>query len=148
MRKLSAIFLASMLTWSTAQATGMKCGAGKCGGSMASEKIDTKLLSDFHRTDTYAVHLMSHKALAVGNNEVQVLIEKDGKPVTNAKVKVKFFMPEMPGMPYMEYKEKFKLEDTTYKGVVNFSMGGTWQYHLKFKTADEKVHKVRGSVNL
>jgi len=27
-------------------------------------------------------------------------------------------------------------------------MSGTWQYHLKFKTIDNQVHTVRGSVNI
>ena len=90
----------------------------------------------------------SNKPLVVGNNEIAVALQKDGKVVTDAKVKIKVFMPEMPGMPYMEYKEKLKLDDKAYKGSVNFSMNGTWQYHLKFKTSDDKVHKVRGSVNI
>jgi len=27
-------------------------------------------------------------------------------------------------------------------------MSGTWQYHLKFKTSDKKIHTLRGSVNI
>ncbi|MCH9814604.1 MAG: FixH family protein [Epsilonproteobacteria bacterium] len=127
----------------------MKCGAGKCGASMNESKATfSKLLSDTHTTDGYTINLTSEKPLTVGNNDIKIALDASGKTITDAKVKIKFFMPEMPGMPYMEYKEKLKLDTDAYKGVVNFSMGGTWQYHLKFKTADEKVHKVRGSVNL
>ena len=61
---------------------------------------------------------------------------------------MKFFMPEMPGMPYMEYIGKAKLVDGKYKMLINFSMSGTWQFHLMFKTEDGKVHKIRSSVNL
>jgi len=96
----------------------------------------------------YTVKLKSEKSLVVGENTFFATLEKDGKAVTTAKVKAKFFMPEMPGMPYMEYKDKAKLIDGKYKFMINFSMGGTWQYHLMFKTADGKVHKVRSSVNL
>ena len=96
----------------------------------------------------YDVKLTSTKSLIVGNNDFFVELSKDGDAVTNAKVKIKVFMPEMPGMPYMEYKAKAKLIDGKYKMMVNFSMGGTWQYHLKFKSKDGKVHTVRGSVNL
>jgi len=149
MKKLSTVILGTLLTITFAQAEGMKCGAGKCSLSMKVEKTSSKLLSDRHTADDYQIVISSSKPLVVGNNNIEVtLYDKDMKQLTDAKVKVKFFMPEMPGMPYMEYKEKLKLDSKSYKGVVNFSMNGTWQYHLKFKTSDEKVHKVRGSVNL
>ena len=148
MKRLSTIALAVMLTSSLSFAEGMKCGAGKCGSSMKVENSNSKLLSDMHDGDGYKLMITSDKPLVVGNNDISVMLEKDEKTLTTAKVKIKFFMPEMPGMPYMEYKEKLKLDEKSYKGKVNFSMGGTWQYHLKFKTDDGKVHKVRGSVNL
>lgn len=96
----------------------------------------------------YEVKLTSEKSLIVGGNDMFVELSKDGNTVTDAKVKIKIFMPEMPGMPYMEYKDKAKLIDGKYKMMVNFSMGGTWQYQLKFKTKDGKIHTVRGSINL
>ena len=96
----------------------------------------------------YDIAISSEKSLVVGNNDIFVKLSKDGTALTNAKVKIKFYMPEMPGMPYMEYKSKGQLVGDSYKLPVNFSMSGTWQYQLKFKTADDKVHKVRGSVNL
>lgn len=96
----------------------------------------------------YDVVLTSSKSLVVGNNDMFVTLSQEGNPLTTAKVKAKFYMPEMPGMPYMEYKAKAKLIDGKYKMLINFSMGGTWQYQLKFKTTDGKVHKIRGSVNL
>jgi hypothetical protein len=48
----------------------------------------------------------------------------------------------------MESKAKGATTNGIFNTKVNFSMGGTWQYQLKFKTADGAVHKVRGSVNL
>lgn len=96
----------------------------------------------------YDVVLKSDKTLVMGDNDIFVTLSKDGKVITDAKVKIKFFMPEMPGMPYMEYKAKAKLVDGSYKMMVNFAMGGTWQYHLKFKSKDGKIHTVRGSVNI
>lgn len=148
MKKLSTILLASMLSFTMVQAEGMKCGAGKCGASMNIKKSTSNLLSDMHDVDGYKIMFTSNKPLVAGNNEIAVALQKDGKVVTDAKVKIKVFMPEMPGMPYMEHKEKLKLDDKGYKGSVNFSMNGTWQYHLKFKTSDNKVHKVRGSMNI
>lgn len=98
--------------------------------------------------DGYEVKLQSEKPLVVGTNTLVVTLAKDAKMLTNAKVKIKFFMPEMPGMPYMENEKKAKLVGGKYKISVNLSMGGTWQYHLMFKTEDGKVHKIRSSVNL
>ena len=94
------------------------------------------------------VTIKSAKSLVVGNNDFFVTLSKNGTAITNAKVKAKFFMPEMPGMPYMEYIAKAKLVDGKYKMLINFSMSGTWQYQLKFKTKDEKKYKIRGSINL
>lgn len=96
----------------------------------------------------YEIVLKSDKSLVVGDNTFYVTLLKNGKSFTNAKVKAKFFMPEMPGMPYMEFKDKAKIVDGKYKFMINFSMSGTWQYHLMFKTEDGKVHKIRSSVNL
>ena len=107
------------------------------------------MLETSAKVDGYEVKLFTKKPLVVGENAFFVKITKDANAVTDAKVKVKFFMPEMPGMPYMETKSKGKLQkDGTYKLNNNFSMGGTWQYHLKFKTKDEQVHKIKSSINL
>ncbi|WP_321469345.1 FixH family protein [Halarcobacter sp.] len=107
------------------------------------EPIDLK-----SKKDGYEVKLQSESSLVVGDNTFFVTLEKDGSSIKDAKVKAKFFMPEMPGMPYMEYIGKAKLIDGKYKLQINLSMSGTWQYHLLFKTADGKVHKIRSSVNL
>jgi len=96
----------------------------------------------------YDLKLYTKTTPISGNNDFYVTLEKSGKVISNAKMKIKVFMPEMPGMPYMEYKAKAKLVDGVYKMMINFSMSGTWQYHLKFKTIDNKVHTVRGSVNI
>ena len=110
--------------------------------------LNADVLSHKAQKDSYEIVLKSEKSLVIGNNIFFVTLFKDGIAVTNAKVKAKFFMPEMPGMPYMEFKDKAKLIDGKYKFMINFSMSGTWQYHLMFKSADGKVHKIRSSVNL
>ena len=110
--------------------------------------LNAEPVSQTGEKNGYEIKLTSEKSLVVGDNTMFVQLSKDGDIVTNAKVKAKFFMPEMPGMPYMEYKDKAKLVGDKYKMMINFSMGGTWQYQLKFKTKDGKIHTVRGSVNL
>ena len=134
-----------LLTLSSANAEGMKCGAGKCGASSSSKS--SAALHKMHSVDGYDVAISSQKALIAGNNTFKIALFKAGKKV-DAKVKMKFFMPEMPGMPYMESKSKSKTKDGEATVKANLSMSGTWQYQLKFKTADEEVHKLRGSINL
>lgn len=96
----------------------------------------------------YDIKLSSEKSLIVGNNELFIELSKGSQIIDDVKVKIKVFMPEMPGMPYMEYEDKASFENGKYKVNINFSMNGTWQYHLKFKTKDNVVHTVKGSVNL
>lgn len=110
--------------------------------------LNAQAVSQTGEKNGYEVKLTSEKSLIVGNNDIFVQLSKDGKSLTDAKVKIKVFMPEMPGMPYMEYKAKAKLVGDKYKMMVNFTMGGTWQYQLKFKTNDGKIHTLRGSVNI
>ena len=146
MKRLITVLSMALLTLSSANAEGMKCGAGKCGASMGTSKA-TVAFHKMHQKDGYDVGISSQKPLIVGNNTINIALFKDGKKI-DAKVKVKFFMPEMPGMPYMESTNKGKTKEGVYDSKVNFSMSGTWQYQLKFKTADDEVHKIRGSVNL
>jgi hypothetical protein len=109
--------------------------------------LHAELLEQKGQKDGFDIKLTSVKALVVGKNDFIIELSKDSKVVDNAKVKIKFFMPEMPGMPYMESEDNAVLVDGKYKVSVNISMGGTWQYQLKFKASDEVVHTVKGSVN-
>ena len=54
----------------------------------------------------------------------------------------------MPGMPYMESKVKDETIDGIVTASVHLAMSGTWQYIIKFKTDDNKIHKIRGSLNI
>ncbi|MDD2895021.1 MAG: FixH family protein [Aliarcobacter sp.] len=110
--------------------------------------VHAELLEQNGQKDGFDVKLSSTKALIAGTNEFVVELFKDSKVIDTAKVKLKFFMPEMPGMPYMESEENGVLVDGKYKMNINVPMSGTWQYQLKFKTDDGVVHTVKGSVNL
>ena len=110
--------------------------------------LNAQALEQNGQKDGYDIKLSSQKSLIVGTNALDIEISKDGAVLTDVKVKMKIFMPEMPGMPYMEYEDKATLENGVYKVNINFSMSGTWQYHLKFKTKDDAVHTVKGSINL
>ena len=109
--------------------------------------LQAELLEQNGQKDGFDVKLTSSRALIVGNNELAIELSKDSKVVETAKVKIKFFMPEMPGMPYMEYEDEAILVNSKYRVNINFSMNGTWQYQLKFKTDDGVIHTVKSSVN-
>ena len=104
-------------------------------------------LKESLNVDGYNLELTSKRDLSAGSNEFFVKITKDGKEVNDAKIKAKFFMPEMPGMPYMEHEGEGKFENGIYSFIINFCMDGTWQYNIRFKTADDKVHSVKSSVS-
>ena len=110
--------------------------------------LNAQTIEQNGQKDGYDIKLSSQKSLIVGTNTFDIELSKDGVAITDVKVKLKVFMPEMPGMPYMEYEDKAVLENGVYKVNINFSMSGTWQYQLKFKTKDDVVHTVKGSVNL
>ena len=89
----------------------------------------------------------SAKPLVVGDNTMKVSVSENGKAVTGAKVELKIFMPEMPGMPYMEEVKTLSADGDVYSGNVNFSMGGTWQVKI-FIEKDGKNYKHSSSVIL
>lgn len=79
----------------------------------------------------------------VGNNNMEIEIkDAAGKYVTDAKVKVDYGMPAMPGMPAMNYKNDAELKGNKYKATMNLSMSGSWNIAVKItrggKTASAK----------
>lgn len=81
----------------------------------------------------------------VGDNNVEVEIKDAvGKYVTDAKVKVEYSMPAMPGMPAMNYKTDAELKGNKYKAMMNLSMSGAWNIAVKIarggKTATAKFN--------
>lgn len=68
----------------------------------------------------------------VGDNNVTVKIkDASGKYVTDARVKVEYSMPAMPGMPAMNYKANAVLSGNEYKAKMNLSMSGAWNIAIK-----------------
>ncbi|NJD57175.1 MAG: FixH family protein [Nitrospirae bacterium] len=81
----------------------------------------------------------------VGENGVTIEIkDASGKGVTDAKVKVEYSMPAMPGMPAMNYKTDAVLKGTGYQSKMNLSMAGSWNVTVKVlrggKTATMKFN--------
>lgn len=107
--------------------------------------MDMGMSGDLH------VMLSSDRVLSEGQNKIKIELNKGdhGGMIVDAKdVRVKFFMPEMPGMPYMESKDICKKSQNHFECNVNFAMGGTWQYQVFIKDENGKDYKHKGSVNL
>ena len=115
-----------------------------CGGS-SNEKIQG--FSKSGNAGSLKITYSSDKPLTVGDNTIKVDIQKDGKPLTGAKVEFKIFMPEMPGMPYMEEVKTLSATGNIYSGNINFSMAGTWQVKIYIEK-DGKKYKYSSSVIL
>jgi len=89
----------------------------------------------------------SDKPLVVGDNSIDITVNKSGQAIQDAKVEMKVSMPQMPGMPYMESIQLMKPNGDIYSGNINFSMGGTWQVKI-FIEVDGKKYKISSSVIL
>lgn len=83
----------------------------------------------------------------VGDNNVTVEVkDASGKHVTDAKVKVEYSMPAMPGMPAMNYKTDTELKGNEYKAKMNLSMAGSWNIAVKI-TRGGKTTTVKFNVD-
>lgn len=111
------------------------------------DNSSSKGFSKSGKAGSLDVTYSSPKPLVVGDNQIDVKITNQGKPLSGAKVEFKIFMPEMPGMPYMEEVKVLKSNGNVYSENINFSMGGTWQVKI-FIEKDGKKYKYSSSVIL
>jgi hypothetical protein len=94
------------------------------------------------------VHITAEKPLTTGANVLELRIKKKTKPLNDAKVVVRAFMPAMPGMPAMESKVEAKdLGNGLYEAKLNFAMGGTWQVHIFITPKTGRKSRVKTSIN-
>ena len=101
------------------------------------------------KVDDYTVKVEIDKnPPIVGDNNMSVTIQDgSGKNITDAKVKVDYSMPAMPGMPAMNYKTDAALQGNEYKAKVDFSMAGSWNVEVQISQA-QKVKKVKLNVDV
>jgi hypothetical protein len=93
-------------------------------------------------------HISAQKPLTTGANTIVVEIKQNNKPLSDAKVTLKAFMPAMPGMPAMSSKAKAKnLGNGKYKATLNLSMGGTWQLHIFITPKTGKKFRIKTTLN-
>lgn len=82
-----------------------------------------------------------------GDNEITIVIrDAKGAVVKDAKVKVEYSMPAMPGMPAMNYKTDTMLHGNEYMAVMGLSMSGPWNIAVKI-TKDGKTSTMKFTVD-
>jgi outer membrane translocation and assembly module TamA len=97
---------------------------------------------DFNVTVT-----MDKNPPATGINNLQVDIkDASGKNVTDAKVRVDYSMPAMPGMGAMNYKTDAVLNGQIYAAKLNISMSGPWNIMIRI-TKGSKTSSVKFNVD-
>lgn len=93
-----------------------------------------------------AVRLDKNPPVA-GDNSMEIEVrDAAGKPVTDAKLKVDYTMPAMPGMPAMNYKADAVLTGSTYGAKLNLSMSGSWNVAVKI-TRGGKTSAVKFNID-
>lgn len=99
------------------------------------------------KAGTISVEIVSEKPLATGDNYFTITLSQGGKPVNDAAVECKVFMPEMPGMPYMDSKNSavFKGEGV-YQTDLAMAMHGTWQLRIFIDTKEGKKYQYKSSL--
>ena len=100
------------------------------------------------RSKELNVHISSDKPLSVGTNTFDLEIFKNKTAIKDVMVRIKVFMPAMPGMPAMKYEKVAKsLGNGKYEANVQLSMRGTWQIHIFILPESGKKIRLKSSLN-
>ena len=125
MKKLTAILVMFMLIAVSAYAKGYEV---------------TKDAGPFKVT----VALDKNPAITGDNMATITIKDASGKVIPDAKLKVDYSMPAMPGMPAMNYKAALQSHAGMFMGNLNFSMPGSWSVNIKIdalgKTGKTKLN--------
>ncbi|MFA4915783.1 MAG: FixH family protein [Syntrophales bacterium] len=103
----------------------------------------TKLAGEYN----VAITLDKNPPVAGENQMAVVVKDSSGRSVTDAKVKVDYSMPAMPGMPAANYSADVPLQGTEYKTTINLSMAGAWNIAVNIFRND-KTETVNFSVDV
>ncbi len=74
---------------------------------------------------------MAKSPPVVGDNNIKVILTEKGAPVTDARVKVNYSMPAMPGMPAMNYSADAAPKGNVYDATMRLSASGAWNVAVK-----------------
>lgn len=72
------------------------------------------------------------------NNVVIEIKDASGSYVTDAKVKVYYSMPAMPGMSAMNYNTDAVLQGSVYTATMHLSMSGPWNIAVKISSGGKR----------
>ena len=129
MRKLSMVTLVLILT---------------AGAAFASRAYEVKKKAG----DYQVVIRIDRNPPVVGDNPVTIVVtSQDGTPVKDAKIKLDYSMPPMPGMPPMNYKAEAEHDGEGYRTSFGFSMAGSWSVGVKI-ARDGKTASTKFSVDV
>ncbi len=79
---------------------------------------------------------MDRNPPCLGDNRIEIEIrDQGGRPVTEAKVLINYYMPPMPRMAPMNYLTDATLKGEKYKATMNFIMSGPWIIAIKINHA-------------
>jgi hypothetical protein len=97
-------------------------------GAVSAEKLELK-----KRAGEYEVGIrIDRNPPVVGDNTLEVCItDAAGNPLEEAKVLVNYYMPPMPRMAPMNYKEQAKFKKGRYVLEMSLIMAGPWIIILK-----------------
>lgn len=97
----------------------------------------------------YTVEMRIDKNPPIVDRNILSLEIKDtnGRPVTDAKVLVNYFMPPMPGMPPMNYKTLAKKSGDKYVVIMDLIMSGPWNIVIKISRGG-KIETVRFAIDV
>ena len=84
-----------------------------------------------------------------GNNQVEVIVLENGKPVTDATVEAVFSMPAMPSMNMPAMRSAAPLThaaDGRYRGTGELSMAGTWNVTVTASRGGQEIGRTNLSI--
>lgn len=110
--------------------------------------VYAKELTMVKKAGEYTVQIkFDKKSPVVGDNAAQVEVtDATGRLVTDAKVKLDYSMPAMPGMPAMNYSADVKQTGEVYNAMLNLSMAGSWNVDVKV-THDKKTVSAKFTID-
>ena len=83
----------------------------------------------------------------VGDNQIEIEVkDARGKPITEARVLVNYYMPPMPRMAPMNFTTDAKLKGEKYTAKMNFIMSGPWIIAIKMNVGG-KISTAKFNVN-
>jgi hypothetical protein len=83
----------------------------------------------------------------VGDNQIEIEVkDAHGKPITEARVMVNYYMPPMPRMAPMNFTTDAKLKGEKYTAKMNFIMSGPWIIAIKMNVGG-KMSTAKLNVN-